>query len=157
MFEVFALIILAAIFWQLYKLRFSSQEPISKKPIPGDVYEWPDTGDFHFNIVGESYYQSAIKRLAGPNNEHVEEKEYKALLVPEDDNPHDDKAVRVDIEGRAVGHLSREDARRFRRRLVSKKIKGQVTACKAIVTGGQAWDGNESRYGICLSIKEFRW
>lgn len=123
---------------------------------PKNIYEWPDEGHYDFEIVGESFYQSAIKKLAGVNNENKEQ-EHKAFLIPENNNPYDDKAVRVEINGMTVGHLSRENARSFRRRLGSKKLTGQVTSCKAIVTGGEGWDGRESFYGVCLNIKEFDW
>jgi hypothetical protein len=134
----------------------SSKNRIRKNPIPQAVYEWPDHGD-EFDIVGESHYQGAIKSLAGPNDEHVRNKEYRAFLVPEDNNPYDNKAVRVDIEGMTVGYLSRDDAPSFRRRLAAKKLAGQITACKAWVIGGRGPNGEKWSYGICLGIKEFEY
>ena len=87
----------------------------------------------------------------------MSEKEYKALLIPDNGNKYDDKAVRVDIEGMTVGHLSREDARSFRRRLGAKKLTGQITSCKAIVCGGGVRNGEKWKYGVSLNIKEFSW
>jgi hypothetical protein len=141
-----------------FKSLFSLDAGATRKTkIPENVFEWPDTGKFDCDIVGESHYQFAIKQLAGSNNEYVEDKEYRAFLIPEDDNPHDNKAVRIDINSSTVGYLSRDNARTFRRRLGAKKLTGQITSCKAVVTGGQPWEGNTSYYGVCLNIKDFDW
>lgn len=131
-----------------------SKKTVRKNLIPQAAHEWPDDGD-EFDIVGESHYQKAIKILAGPNDEHVYDKEYRAFLVPENDNPHDNKAVRVDIEGMTVGYLSREDAPDFRESLREKKLAGKVTACKAIVIGGRGPNGEKWSYGIRLSLNYF--
>lgn len=53
-----------------------------------------------------------------------------AYLIPEDDNPHDPKAVRVEVDGHKVGYLSRTNARRFR-----KRCKGPMD-CPATIVGG---------------------
>ena len=51
-----------------------------------------------------------------------------------------------------VGHLSREDARRFRKLLQDKGLEGQVTSCSAVIRGGgEAYDGEELYYGVFLS------
>jgi HIRAN domain-containing protein len=61
------------------------------------------------DIVGESYRQDAIRQLwRGP------ETTYNAALIPENDNPHDSNAVRVEVEGCHVGYLSRETAEDYR-------------------------------------------
>ena len=156
MFEFFVAVILIAVCWFLYQSRVSSHMPLRKNPIPQNVYEWSEHAD-EFDIVGELHYQPAIKLLAGANDEHVRSKEYRAFLIPENDNPYDDKAIRVDIEGMVVGYLSREDARNFRRRLGAKKLVNQITACNAHVTGGRTRNGQKCVYGICLNIKEFGW
>jgi hypothetical protein len=158
--EFLPLVLAIGVIYLVLRKAFKSLFPLDasatrKIKIPDNVYEWSDAGGFNCDIVGESYYQYAIKQLAGQNNEYVEEREYKAFLIPEDDNPHDNKAVRIDISGSTVGYLSRENARSFRRRLGAKKLTGQITSCKAIVTGGQPWEGNTSYYGVCLNIKEF--
>ncbi|MEP7073418.1 MAG: HIRAN domain-containing protein [Nitrosospira sp.] len=159
MLELIVTLALLAACWYGYKtwiIRSAGPKAVIRRHIPENVYEWPEHED-EFDIVGESYYQSAIRGLAGLNDEHVRNKEYRAFLIPENDNPHDDKAIRIDIEGTTVGYLSREDARSFRRRLSAKKLTGQITACKSYVIGGQSREGNEWNYGICLSIKNFGW
>ncbi|ODT70407.1 MAG: hypothetical protein ABS69_15420 [Nitrosomonadales bacterium SCN 54-20] len=138
-----------------YALHSSKKEP-RKNPIPNVAYEWPDNGD-ECDIVGESYYQDAIKLLAGPDDENIGSKKFKAFLIPEDNNPYDNKAVRVDIDGMTVGYFGREDARSFRRRLGAKKLSGQITACKAVVIGGRGPRGEQWNYDIFLSIEAFDW
>lgn len=107
-------------------------------------------------IVGESFYQADLKRIAGDHGDRSVHVEVVALLKPEDDNPHDDKAVSVWVKGYKVGHLDRDDARSFRRRLSSKKLTKQVTACSAVVMGGfTRGNGERASYGVQLFIKPF--
>lgn len=47
-------------------------------------------------------------------HEEFEVETVEAQLVLDDDNPYDPKAVRIDIRGETVGHLSRELARDYR-------------------------------------------
>ncbi|MCC2681386.1 MAG: hypothetical protein K0S36_950 [Nitrosospira multiformis] len=56
--------IIAIVPWYFYNAFSPSKSLPRKKPIPNNVYEWPDNGD-ECDIVGESYYQDAIKLLAG--------------------------------------------------------------------------------------------
>jgi hypothetical protein len=148
--------IIAIASWYFHDAFNSSKSLPQKRHIPEDFYEWPDN-EGECDIVGESHYQDAIKILAGPDDEYVGSKEYKAFLIPEDNNPYENKAVRVDIEGMIVGYFGREDARSFRRRLGAKKLAGQITTCKAIVIGGCGPRGEKWHYGIRLSIKGFDW
>ncbi len=147
--------ILAAVSRYSYALN-PSESPPQRGPVPKGIYEWPDDGH-ECDIVGESYYQDSIKSLAGPNGEYVRNKKYQAFLMLEDDNPHDSQAVRVDIEGMTVGYLGRDDARSFRCKLSAKKLDGQMTACKAWITGGRGPNGGKRSYGICLGIEGFEW
>lgn len=115
-------------------------------------YEWPELGMFEFEVVGESNYQTAIEKLTSVNGGEA----LKALLIPEDNNRYDKKAIRVDINGMTVGYLSRQDATSFRRRLSQKNLSGQVTSCAArIYGGGKTRDGGEKSYGIWLDVKPF--
>ncbi|MBK7354116.1 MAG: hypothetical protein IPJ05_11885 [Nitrosomonas sp.] len=52
-----------------------------------------------------------------------------------------------------VGYFNRNDARKFRIRLNTKKLTGQITTCNAVIEGGQLLnDGNRSSYGVSLAI-----
>jgi len=61
-------------------------------------------------VVGESHYQEDLWELAGGRSVDRIRCAVTAVLVPEPENEHDSNAVKVLIEGRLVGYLSREDA-----------------------------------------------
>jgi hypothetical protein len=99
------------------------------------------------------HYQKALKALAGPKCEDgVEHVEHycKATLVLENNNPHDDKAVRVDIDGRTVGYLSRDMAREYRRKVAS----GSMTVQALIVGGWNRGGGDTGHYGVKLDLPD---
>lgn len=56
-------------------------------------------------------------------------------LVSDTDNPQDRCAVRVELAGRNVGHLSRGDALRLHRRLTQLGYDQLHSACKAAISG----------------------
>lgn len=121
------------------------------------AFVWDTDDSFEFEIVGESFYQDELRLAAGDHGNSSANVEVDALMVPEDDNEHDDKAVAIYVMGRKVGHMSKVDARKFRRRLSTKKVGGQVTQCRALITGGglQRSTGERYHYGISLGIKPF--
>lgn len=138
------------------KAHLTAEPPSPASTTSGSTFRWPSTGAFMFDIVGESYYQSALKALAGEHGDREPQGDYEAVLIPDDGNEHDDKAVRVEINGQTVGHLSSGDARSFRRRLGAKQLKGQRTACGARIVGG--WvkkTGERVSYGVQLNLKTF--
>lgn len=122
-----------------------------------NIYHWEPLGDYAFQVVGESFCQPAIQKVASQCGENELSKvKLLAYLVPDDKNKHDKLAVRVDIMGLTVGHLSREDARSFRRRLTSKKMSKAVTTCDAKITGGfRKRNGEIANFGVQLDIKPF--
>lgn len=128
---------------------------------PEQWFAWPELMGYGFEVVGESYYQDAIEKIAKQqeakyaNNPDAKIEPLTAYLIPDDYNQYDNKAVRVDIDGMQVGHLSREDARSFRRRLGAKKLTGQITTCNALITGGDIRNGKQMHYGIVLDMKPF--
>jgi len=124
--------------------------------IPDDIFHWKPTDYYDFEVVGESNYQSALEYLAGNHGRESADVECTAMLIPENNNRYDDKAIRVDIDDMTVGYLSREDARSFRRRLGAKKLTNQVTTCDAIIHGGFIRkNGERAFYGVSLAIKTF--
>jgi hypothetical protein len=122
----------------------------------GAEFAWPALNQFEFEIVGESHYQSVLDALCGGWKNPAVDGIGTACLVPEDTNPYDDKAVRVDMGAHTVGYLSRDDARKFRRRLAGKKLTGAITVCGAAITGGHTNRmGEKMHYGVTLDIKPF--
>jgi HIRAN domain-containing protein len=113
----------------------------------------PGPGTFSTDIVGESHYQSALESICGGCTDQGHEKIVEAVLVHEDDNPYDNKAIRVDIQGNTVGYLSRENARQYRKRLENAGHKEMTATCSAMVVGG--WDrgnGDKGHFGVRLDL-----
>lgn len=130
----------------------SARPPATAAPL-SDIHplHWPSRGDFEFEVVGESHYQPAIRALY-----ERPESTFTADLIPEANNPHDRNAVRVEIEGKTVGYLGREDAASFRRRLTQKRLTGCTTQCAATVSGGYERRGRGiTNLGVLLDIKPF--
>lgn len=118
-----------------------------------EVYFWDDCPHFDFEVVGESFYQKSIASIVKARGQGSI---VKALLIPDDNNKHDNLAVRVDIDGHTVGHMSRDDARDFRKRLSAKKMKGRITVCDADIRGGgKDRNGKTMLYGVVLRLKTF--
>ena len=113
----------------------------------------PASGTYSVDIVGESKYQSALETICGGRTDESQEKIVVATLVHEDDNPYDNKAIRVDIEGKTVGYLSREHARQYRKIIKEAGYPGITATCSAMIVGG--WDrGGEDRghFGVKLDL-----
>jgi len=135
----------------------SKGSPESILHVRRQEFHWEGNGDFEFEVVGESNYQSLLADLAGEHGTKSAEAQHKATLVLEDTNPYDTKAVAVRIDGKLVGYLSREDARSYRRRLGQKGISGVNATCNAIVIGGGTRkNGERLFYGVKLDIKPFK-
>lgn len=157
-----ALIAVALIIFFRYFIKIGTKPdtpatPRQLRPAVKQVnHTWDGTGDFDFDVVGESNYQAALAALAGTHGDRSPDKECQAALVPEDNNRYDNKAVRVDIDGRTVGYLSKDEARSFRRRLGAKQLSGQTTHCAAVIVGGYRMkNGERASYGVKLDIKPF--
>jgi hypothetical protein len=114
-------------------------------------------GEYEFDVVGESYYQEALSRICGGKCEDGHELEVDATLVHEDENPFDDMAIAVMIEGEKVAHLGRDEARTFRRILADKGLTGRAVVVPAMIVGGwlrERRDGriDEGSFGVKLDL-----
>ncbi len=127
---------------------------------PNGVFEWPELNEFQFDISDESRYQASLSKIIKQqknNRNKAGELALNAFIIPEDSNPSDDKAVRVDIDKLTVGYFSKKDARSFRRRLAAKKLRNQVTQCMArIIESRTLGNGKASGYSVALDIKPFK-
>jgi hypothetical protein len=109
-------------------------------------------GDEDLQVVGESFYQSNLWELAGasPGKERVRE-DICAVLVAEDDNPYDPNAVAVWINGLKVGHLSRENAQRYRPGLLAlQEARGTPIALAGVIAGGGIRSDGPGMLGVFL-------
>lgn len=78
----------------------------------------PWDGQTSVSVAGESFYQEALVRVCGrQGSEEVRIEDLELELVCDPDNPHDHLAVRVEIGGEMVGHLSRGNARMYHKRI----------------------------------------
>jgi hypothetical protein len=110
-------------------------------------------GEFALAVVGESFYRGNFERLCGRTPDGVDNFAVTAVLVCESDNAHHSEAVRIDIGGLAVGHLTRAKARTYRARLGDHGLGNGPWACQGVIRGG--WDrGGDDRgdYGIWLDL-----
>lgn len=110
-------------------------------------------GTFSVKVVGESYYQKNLSQICGGFTENGIEHISSAKLVHADDNPYDSKAIRVEISGMPVGHLSKSEARYYRDRMCANGHAGLIATCKAKISGG--WDrgnGNIGYFGVTLDL-----
>jgi len=133
---LFVIALLAAVAWLAFKGKFASSGGQSAGSDPVGNIAGP--GLYEIEVVGESHYQRALEALCGGRTSDSADKKVQAHLVLEDDNKYDPQAVRVDIEGKTVGYLSRETAREYRTRLRQTGHPRLVGVCKATIRGG--WD-----------------
>lgn len=109
-------------------------------------------GDEDLEVVGESFYQENLWRLAGLHRpEDRVRSDIHAMLVAEYDNPHDPNAVGVWINGLKVGHLSRYDACRYRPGLLALEGRhGVPIALVGVIAGGGIRKDGRGRLGVFL-------
>lgn len=119
-----------------------------------DVPVLSGTGNYRVDVAGESFYEESFAALCGERTIEGFRIEVRARLTLQDDNPHDKHAVQVTIQGHPVGHLSRDHARAFRRRVRYGDLSShEVFECGALICGG--WDhGPEDvgNFGVRLDL-----
>jgi hypothetical protein len=105
-------------------------------------------GRFRLPVVGESFCEDAFLAICGRRRPEGYDLVVDAVLIPEQDNRHDTKAVRVEVKGKRVGYLSRSMARRYRMRFGRRTVY-----CRAKIIGG--WDrggGDSGHFGVRLDL-----
>jgi hypothetical protein len=111
-------------------------------------------GNEDLDVVGESYYQENLWRLVSPHRRGEGEPvryDVYAMLVAEDDNPYDANAVAIWIEGFKVGHLSRENACRYRPGLLRLQERyGQPIALEGVIAADGIREDGPGRLGVFL-------
>jgi len=105
---------------------------------------------FNVIVVGVSYYQNALKKIFRDRNYDGIELITQAKLVPDNNNPHDANAVKVVIEGKTVGHLSRDNAFKWRIKMKNEGFYDAVD-CQAKIK----WDTEfieTGSYGVWIDV-----
>lgn len=107
------------------------------------------SSDGRISVVGESHYQAALHAAVGGRDAYGWDNAVpvRAALVPEPGNKYDRNAVRVDVNGRAVGYLVREDAIRYQPPLLALQEQGRSGWCSAFISCGDM-----GLYGIWLHL-----
>lgn len=98
-------------------------------------------------VVGEAAYQDALRSIYRKNGGDGHDLKVGAVLTPENGNRFDANAVRVEIDNRTVGYLSRELAVQYRAAL--GETAGQCAA--KIVGGFEMEDGTSAHFGVKLN------
>lgn len=110
-------------------------------------------GDFAIDVVGVSRRQDAIADIVAAHGRSGRTLTLDALLVPEDSNPHDANAIRVEIDGALVGYLSRDNARLYRESLGAVGQPHATISCKARIVGGfETASGERAHFGVRLDL-----
>jgi hypothetical protein len=91
------------------------------------------------DVVGEMAHQDALATLAQDRGAFgTRVRMVTARLIAEPHNPHDERAIRVDVGGAPVGHIARHETDRFHPILKTLAQAGQPATCRAKLVGG--WD-----------------
>lgn len=118
----------------------------------------PVDGLRRWDVAGEGHRQDALAAVAGPKTPDGCWVEKVATLRPEPDNPYDDGAVAVDIDGHHVGYLPRGEAAAHRRLIDRAIAVNGAATCAAVINGGWSRpdEGSEGSYGVRLYFG-YRW
>ena len=109
-------------------------------------------GEFDGDVRGESNYQVALEKIAGPRSDLAKRFSCHAVLIREPTNPFDPNAVRVEIQGMTVGYLPRDDAEEIGEFLLDEGGVAAVGRCNAIIVGGWTRSSGDGSFGVKLDI-----
>lgn len=113
---------------------------------------WSGDGQYACSVVGESYARDALAEIAQNPPGKSALVFCSASLIPEPNNPYDSNAIGVEICGRVVGHLSRDDARAYSERLHDLKMSSLRATAQAVVSGGLVTSAKHYDYIVQLDI-----
>lgn len=107
------------------------------------------------SVVGEARHQDYLEELAcGRDDRGCVVQHVMAELVREPDNPYDSDAVRVDVGGRQVGYIPRDEAADYHDVIAALWERGLLATCRAKLTGGWDRPGDRGHIGVCLDIDD---
>jgi hypothetical protein len=121
-------------------------EKIGLPPLTGKIR---GTKDFGFNIVGESHFQGALRKIRSSTC-MAEDNNFEAFIVTEPENPHDSNACAIYIDGYKVGYLPRDAAANFVDQMAAQGVHG--TSCfqlRAKLVGGF---GTRLNIGVMVNL-----
>lgn len=120
---------------------------------PGRLGDFPGKlsvagdGAYGMEVVVEPFDQEALEALFGLTTEAGAGQETccRGELLPEDRNLYDPSAVALYLNGLKVGHLPRDDARRFHETAAGVGVAGQSVDVDVLITRG--WRGRRGGAG----------
>jgi hypothetical protein len=115
------------------------------------VDEFLIEGDSLVPVVGTSHYQEALTEISGRQADEEIRVEKIAVLVPEPDNPHDPNAIAVQIDGRLVGYLSRNENPRWQDIVKTLGARDHSAAAEAMIAG-RGPGGGTTNLGVFLRL-----
>lgn len=94
-----------------------SEQPKKRRRANANPPHWPTSNAYSEEVVGESFYKADFEALTiWPQG--VERMLYAlATLIPDPENQYDSNAVKVVVEGRHIGHLSKASALRYKKQV----------------------------------------
>ena len=110
------------------------------------------SGAYDIDIVGESHYQDNLEKICGERSKEGEEKQVRAMLILENNNPKDKNAIRVEINGLPVGYFDKMAAAEFRKALKKTSIGNTPIQCEALIVGGWKRKNSIGSYGVKLDL-----
>lgn len=135
----------------LNRLRGSHGASVSVQAEPFTMPVFLFGGQDDLEVVGESAHQDFLWRSCGATVGERVRYNIIAVLVPEPNNPYDENAVSVQIEGEVVGYLPRATAQEYLpglKRLMS--LRGGYVALHGVIVGGGYHDDGPGRLGVWL-------
>ncbi len=133
----------------------SYRQPSTLRTETSFQINWRDES-YPMEVVGESHYQPAFLEICGPHSRYGYDVKLAAVLELEPSNPYDPNAIRVLIQGKTVGYLSREQAARVGQQMRNEQLRN--VGCNAKVRGG--WRSNqhdEGTFGVWLAVPTWGW
>jgi len=112
---------------------------------------------YPLQVQGESNYKDNIEAICGyvDDDEGVNADDFIARLVLEDSNRYDPgNAVRIEIDGKTVGYLSKPGAKAYRKRLTAIGLSDVTGECYASIKGGfiKKSTGEQADFGVKLDL-----
>jgi len=109
-----------------------------------------EEGLFNTNVAGEYFHRENLIKLCGEKRQVT----INALLILDDNNPHDKNAVRVEINNLPVGYLSKEMAVTYRQYINKINKSESAISCRARIKRNDRVDTQKTYYDVYLSLPE---
>lgn len=110
---------------------------------------------YPLKVQGESFYKDNIENVSNylGEDEGVNADDFIAHLILDEKNINDENAVRVEIDNKIVGYLSRPAAKLYRKKLKELGLENVIGECFASIRGGYIKrDGTQADFGVRLDL-----